>query len=103
MDTAVLQIGIQILALIFAVSVHESAHGWVAWRCGDPTARDLGRISLNPLRHIDPVGSVLMPGQPVMERAPPARDDGLVTGGARSPSTCWIGGYLSSVIRFESE
>ena len=52
---------VQIAALVLAVSVHESAHGWVALRCGDPTARDLGRITLNPLRHIDPMGSVVVP------------------------------------------
>ncbi|MBM4269640.1 MAG: site-2 protease family protein [Deltaproteobacteria bacterium] len=65
-----LQIVIQVLALLFAVSFHESAHGWVAWKCGDPTARDLGRISLNPLRHIDPVGSVLVPAVLAFSGAP---------------------------------
>ena len=57
----ILPIAIQVAALLFAVSAHESAHGWVAYRCGDPTAHELGRISLNPLRHIDPVGSLLVP------------------------------------------
>lgn len=56
-----LEIVIQVAALLFAVSVHESAHGWVALRCGDTTARDLGRISLNPLKHVDPFGSLLVP------------------------------------------
>lgn len=56
-----LSLVLQIAALLLAVSVHESAHGWVALRCGDPTARDLRRISLNPLRHLDPVGSLLVP------------------------------------------
>jgi Zn-dependent protease len=46
---------------LFAISIHESAHAWMANRCGDPTARMLGRISLNPIRHIDPVGTVLLP------------------------------------------
>lgn len=58
------------VALVFAVSCHESAHGWVAWKCGDPTAKDLGRISLNPLRHIDPVGSVLLPALLAFSGAP---------------------------------
>jgi Zn-dependent protease len=49
------------IALLFAICVHESAHAWMANRCGDPTARMLGRISLNPIRHIDPVGTVLLP------------------------------------------
>lgn len=57
----VLEIVIQIAVLLFAVSFHESAHGWMALRCGDTTARDLGRITLNPLKHIDPVGSLLFP------------------------------------------
>ncbi|HXZ27168.1 MAG TPA: site-2 protease family protein [Terriglobales bacterium] len=51
----------QIAVFLFAISVHESAHAWVAWRRGDPTARMLGRISLNPIRHIDPVGTVVLP------------------------------------------
>lgn len=49
------------VAFLFAISVHESAHAWMAWRRGDPTAQMLGRISLNPIRHIDPVGTVLLP------------------------------------------
>jgi len=51
----------EIAVFLFAISVHESAHAWVAWRRGDPTARLLGRISLNPIRHIDPVGTVVLP------------------------------------------
>jgi Zn-dependent protease len=51
----------KLVAFFFAVSIHESAHAWMASRCGDPTARMLGRISLNPLRHIDPIGSVVLP------------------------------------------
>jgi Zn-dependent protease len=51
----------QLIAFLFAITVHESAHAWMANRCGDPTARMLGRISLNPIRHIDPVGTVLLP------------------------------------------
>jgi Zn-dependent protease len=51
----------QMIAFLFAISVHESAHAWTANRCGDPTARMLGRISLNPLVHIDPIGSIVMP------------------------------------------
>ncbi len=56
-----LQVVVQIVVLLFAVSFHESAHGWVALKCGDTTARDLGRITLNPLKHIDPIGSLLFP------------------------------------------
>jgi len=49
------------VALIFSLSVHESAHAWTASRCGDPTARMLGRVSLNPIRHIDPIGTIVLP------------------------------------------
>ncbi len=66
----VLEIVIQVAALLFAVSVHESAHGWVALRCGDTTARDLGRISLNPLKHIDLFGSLLVPALLAFSGAP---------------------------------
>lgn len=51
----------QVFALVLAFSVHECAHAWVAWRLGDPTARMLGRVTLNPLKHLDLFGSVLMP------------------------------------------
>ena len=50
-----------IVALVFAVMIHEVAHGWMALRCGDPTARDAGRLSLNPVRHIDLVGTIILP------------------------------------------
>ena len=49
------------LPLVFAIPLHEAAHGWVANRLGDPTARLQGRLSFNPLRHIDPVGTILVP------------------------------------------
>ena len=51
----------ELIAFLFAISFHESAHAWMANRCGDPTARMLGRISLNPIKHIDPVGTVILP------------------------------------------
>jgi Zn-dependent protease len=51
----------QLIVFLFAISFHESAHAWMANRCGDPTARMLGRISLNPIKHIDPVGTILLP------------------------------------------
>lgn len=54
-------IAVQALPFIFAVTLHESAHAWFAHRCGDNTAKNAGRISLNPLVHIDPVGTVLIP------------------------------------------
>ncbi len=46
--------------MMLALSLHETAHGFVAWKCGDPTAHNLGRLSLNPLRHLDPMGLVCL-------------------------------------------
>ncbi len=57
----VVDFGIQLAVILFSISLHESAHAWSALKFGDTTARDLGRISLNPIRHIDPFGSVLLP------------------------------------------
>ena len=59
---AVLQI-VSILAIpvVFAITLHEVAHGWAAKQLGDPTAYKLGRLSLNPLRHVDPIGTVVVP------------------------------------------
>lgn len=51
----------KLIVFLFAISIHESAHAWMANRRGDPTARMLGRVSLNPIHHIDPVGTVLLP------------------------------------------
>lgn len=51
----------QVIAFLFAISIHESAHAWMANRRGDPTARMLGRVSLNPIKHIDPIGTVVLP------------------------------------------
>lgn len=65
-----LEIVIQVAVLLFAVSVHESAHGWMALRCGDTTARDLGRITLNPVKHLDPFGSLLVPALLAFSGAP---------------------------------
>ncbi|KIL98940.1 membrane metalloprotease [Paramagnetospirillum magnetotacticum MS-1] len=63
-DLGGLLFGITIWAipLIFAVTLHEAAHGYAAHACGDDTAYRLGRISLNPLRHIDPFGTIILPG-----------------------------------------
>lgn len=55
------QLVIFLVALLFSVCLHEAAHGWVAWRNGDPTAKLAGRITLNPVPHIDIFGSILFP------------------------------------------
>jgi len=57
----IVDFGIQLAVILFAISFHESAHAWSALKFGDTTARDLGRISLNPIRHIDPIGSIVLP------------------------------------------
>lgn len=59
-----MEIIIKIIAyfiLLFAITIHESAHGWAAFKFGDPTAYNLGRITLNPIPHIDPIGTVILP------------------------------------------
>ena len=56
------RIAIWVLPVLFAITVHEVAHGWVARRLGDPTALMLGRLTLNPIKHVDPIGTVLLPG-----------------------------------------
>lgn len=59
-----------ILAFVYTIIIHEVAHGWVADRLGDPTARLAGRLTLNPLAHIDLYGSVLLPLFLIMVRSP---------------------------------
>lgn len=49
-----------LVALAVCVSVHEASHAWVAWKLGDPTAKMAGRVSLNPLRHLDPLGTIMI-------------------------------------------
>jgi len=62
MDAAIIQkISIWALPVLFAITVHEVAHGWVALKFGDRTAQMLGRLTLNPLKHIDPIGTILVP------------------------------------------
>src|SRR5882724_3219690 len=60
----------QLIAFLFAISIHESAHAWMANLRGDPTARMLGRISLNPIRHIDLFGTVLSPAVAMLTHLP---------------------------------
>ena len=54
-------IAIWAVPVLFAITLHEVAHGWVARYLGDPTAAKLGRLSLNPIRHVDPIGTILVP------------------------------------------
>ena len=54
-------IAIWAVPVLFAITLHEAAHGWVANKLGDPTARQLGRITMNPIKHIDPIGTIVVP------------------------------------------
>ncbi len=49
------------LPILLAVTLHEAAHGWVAWKLGDDTAKRAGRVTINPLKHIDPFGTIILP------------------------------------------
>jgi len=62
MNETLFQVAALVLPLIVAIVFHEVAHGWTARALGDPTAAQLKRLSLNPLRHVDPFGTVILPG-----------------------------------------
>ena len=64
------QVSIQAIPLLLAITFHEAAHGWVAFKKGDPTAKMLGRVTLNPLAHIDPFGTILLPAILILMRSP---------------------------------
>lgn len=68
MDFDIVTIAVFAVPIILAVTLHEAAHGWVAWKLGDDTAYRLGRVTFNPLRHIDPVGTILIPGLLVLAK-----------------------------------
>ncbi len=70
MNLDVVSVAFEVVVFLFAISVHESAHAWTANRYGDPTARMLGRITLNPIYHIDPIGTVLLPLIALMYHVP---------------------------------
>ncbi len=76
-------ITVSILPVLFAITVHEAAHGWIAKFLGDPTAERLGRVTLNPLKHIDPVGTILVPAVLLLLKAP------FVFGWARPVPVTW--------------
>src|SRR6516225_11380870 len=63
-------VSIWLLPILIAITFHEAAHGYVARSLGDETASRLGRVSLNPLKHIDPVGTILLPGLLLLARSP---------------------------------
>lgn len=61
-DSLIQKIIIWVIPVIFAITAHEVAHGWVAMKLGDRTAQMMGRLTLNPFKHIDPLGTILVPG-----------------------------------------
>lgn len=69
MEQVILALALWAVPVILAITIHEAAHGYAARHYGDPTAYQAGRISLNPLRHIDPVGTLLIPGAIVLLNA----------------------------------
>ncbi len=60
-DNIIYNIAVWSLPVLFAITIHEVAHGWVASKLGDNTAKMLGRLTLNPFKHIDPIGTVVVP------------------------------------------
>ncbi|MCG8694821.1 MAG: site-2 protease family protein, partial [Minwuiales bacterium] len=61
---------IWVLPVLIAITFHEAAHGYVAWKLGDDTAKRQGRVTFNPLAHVDPFGTVLLPGLLIATGAP---------------------------------
>lgn len=70
MNETAIEIAALIVPLVLAIVFHEVAHGWAARALGDPTAAEARRLSLNPLRHIDPIGTVVLPGLLALVKAP---------------------------------
>ncbi|MEW6444099.1 MAG: site-2 protease family protein [bacterium] len=64
------ELAVVVPPLLLAVTFHEAMHGYVAYRLGDPTAKYMGRLTLNPLAHIDPFGTILIPGLLFLTNAP---------------------------------
>ena len=70
MNISLYDISVWVLPLVIAITFHEAAHGFVAHRLGDDTAYKLGRVSFNPLRHIDPFGTLVLPGMLLLSHSP---------------------------------
>jgi len=68
MNQTLYEISIFAIPAIVAITLHEAAHGYVAWRLGDDTAKVLGRVTFNPLRHVDPVGTVILPALLILSK-----------------------------------
>lgn len=76
-------VSVLIIPVLFAIVLHEVAHGWMAKLLGDPTADRLGRLTLNPIKHIDPIGTILVPGLLILSNT------GFVFGWAKPVPVTW--------------
>jgi Zn-dependent protease len=63
-------ISVWLLPILFAITLHEAAHGWMAEKLGDDTARRMGRVTINPIKHVDPFGTIVLPGLLLVFGAP---------------------------------
>ena len=70
LDSVLFQASVWVLPVLVAITFHEAAHGFVAWRLGDDTAYQRGRVSFNPLRHVDPFGTIVVPALLLLMSAP---------------------------------
>ncbi|MBS27406.1 MAG: hypothetical protein CL566_00535 [Alphaproteobacteria bacterium] len=61
MDDILFLASIWVLPILLAITLHEAAHGWAAWKLGDDTAKQMGRVTFNPIAHIDPFGTIILP------------------------------------------
>jgi Zn-dependent protease len=76
-DTSTVGMILSLVLFVICLGIHEAAHAWVALKCGDPTGRDLGRITLNPIPHIDPFMTIILPGLFLLSKS------GILFGGAK--------------------
>ena len=77
------KIAVWVVPVLLAITVHEVSHGWVASKLGDRTALMLGRLTLNPIKHVDPVGTILIPGMLLLLKA------GFIFGYAKPVPVDW--------------
>ena len=90
MSGSFLELALAIVPMVVAITLHEAAHGYAALAMGDDTAKKAGRLSLNPVRHIDPVGTILLPGALVLVQLLFFRGVGFVFGWAKPvPVAAW--------------
>ncbi len=70
MDQILYQISIWLIPALLAITLHEAGHAFAAWKLGDSTAKSMGRVTLNPIKHIDPMGTLIIPGMLLFLKAP---------------------------------